>query len=165
MWSYAALLVLTSAIGAYLTINKEQTAATEQASAEALAANMATYRAAVVDYFSANPGVYPSVSIEDLKAAGVLPQWSSLYTQPATSKWANYRDASDIIYVYASSPLAVNITSDIAALSKNSILTGVYRTGDTALYSPVFGQTQIPLPPLAQVSIPNGSPLWIAMRK
>jgi hypothetical protein len=165
MWSIAVLVVLMMVTGLYTVSHEANVPTGLQSSANTLAASMATYRSAVVSYFSQNPDQYQSVSIDTLKSAGVLPTWSTLYTQPATSKWANYRDpATGIIYIYAGTPLDTNITAEVAALSQNSILAGVFRSGDTTLFSPLFGNTGIALPSPASVAIPNGSPLWIAFR-
>jgi hypothetical protein len=158
-------VILLMVTGIYSTAYEAQVPAMSRPAAATIAASMATYRTAVVDYFSLNPGIYQSVDMATLKSSGVLPSWSMLYAQPATSRWANYRDpSSGIIYIYASSAPDVNIASEIASLSKNSILTGVYHTGDTTLHSPVFGDTGVMLSSAVGTLIPNGSPLWLAMR-
>lgn len=164
MWGIAAMVVMLMVTGMYTMSYENNTSASVQSSANMLAASMATYRTAVVSYFSENPNQYQSVDLDTLKSAGVLPAWSTLYTQPAASKWANYRDpSSGIIYVYSASALNTNITAEVAALSQNSILAGVYRAGDTTLFSPAFGDTGIALPS-AGAAIPDGSPIWIAFR-
>ncbi len=96
-----------------------------------------------------------------LRASGALPAWSPLAGASATTIWANYRNAAGTVYIYAAQPPERNIVADIVRLSHNSVLAGVYRSGDTNLYSPIFGDTQIKLPTPAEVAIPHGSPVWI----
>lgn len=162
MWGLTVFVVMMALTGFYATSNKEIAVATEQARAEHLADNMAIYREAVITYFTQHSASFGSVDMATLKSSGALPNWSPMYVQP--SIWANYRDADGMIYVYATTLPPVNITADIVRLSQNSMLAGVFRTGDTTLFSPVFGNTQIKLPP-AGVNIPNGSPVWVAMRR
>jgi hypothetical protein len=166
MWSIVVLSVMLSLTALYASIDKEGMAAAEQAKAESLADSMAIYREAVTLHFTRNPGSFQSVAIGTLISTNALPNWSTLYQQPATSIWANYRDSGNgMIYIYAASPPPVNIVSDVVKLSQNSVLAGMYRTGDTTLYSPVVGDTGISLPPQANAQIPNRSPVWVAMRK
>jgi hypothetical protein len=76
--------------------------------------------------------------------------------------WANYRDSDGMIYVYASPLPQTNVFTEVMKLTQNSVLVGVFRTGDTTLFSPVHGDTKRKLPP-ASVAIPDGSPVWIAV--
>lgn len=163
MWNLLVLSVLLSVTGYYAMVGDEHQQLVQQSQAETLAGSMATYRDAVQRYFNAHPAQYGSVDITTLKNANALPSWSPLYTQPSSSIWANYRDTNGAIYIYAASLPPVNIVSEILALSQNSVLAGVYRSSDVSLHSPAFGDTGIPLPAPSKVSIPNGSPVWIAL--
>lgn len=163
MWNLLMLSVLLSVAGYYAMVGEEHQQLAQQSQAETLAGSMATYRDAVQRYFDAHPTQYQGVDIATLKAANALPSWSALYTQPSTSIWANYRDTNGAIYIYAASRPPVDIVSEILALSQNSVLAGVYRSGDTTLHSPAYGDTGIPLPAPSKVSIPHGSPVWIAL--
>lgn len=165
MWNFAALAVLFALTGLYASYARDGMAQAEQARAENIVGEMAVYRTAVVDYFTLQPAaVQVSINLNQLAAQNVVPTWSTLFTQPASSIWANYRTADGTIYIYAATPPRVNVVAEMLAYSQNSVLAGVFRAGDLTLYSPVFGDTNIPLPPAAEVSIPVGSPVWIAMR-
>jgi hypothetical protein len=159
------LAIMVSLTGFYRLIDEESMTAVEQVKAENLADSMAIYREAVVAYFTQHPGELGSVSIDKLKSTDALPSWSTLYQKPATSIWANYRHDDGVIYIYASSPPPVDIAAEVVRLSQNSVLTGIFKTGDTTLHSPAYGDTKVTLPPPAKAPIPNGSPVWIAMRK
>lgn len=164
MWNLLVLVVMTTLASLYMGADQKNAVAAEQVKAENLAGSMAVYREAVINYFSQHPAlVGTSVDLATLKINNALPAWSILYTQPATSTWANYRDNDGMIYVYASAPAPYGVVADVLTLSQNSVLAGVYRSGDVTLYSPVFGDTGVKLPPSSAVAIPNGSPVWIAM--
>jgi hypothetical protein len=164
MWNVLVLVVLLSVGGYYATQSQERVIALDNAQAAQLADSMALYRQAVVAYFDAHPAQNGSVSMATLQSSNALPAWSTLSSQPAASMWANFRDTDGMIYIYAAKLPPHSIANDIVRLSQNSVLTGVFRTGDTTLHSPVFGDTGIKLPAPASVSIPNGSPVWIATR-
>jgi hypothetical protein len=121
------------------------------------------YRQAVVAYFSANDMTNTSVDIDTLKAAGMVPTWSMLYTSSDTSIWANYRDSSGVIYIYPATLTSTNIVSEVLKLSRNSMTVGIYRASDHSLYSPVDG-TRVVLNSLGGVSIPDTAPVWMAAR-
>jgi hypothetical protein len=165
MWPILVVAIMMSLTGFYQLIDKDGMAAREQARADHIADSMAIYRDAVAAYFTMHPAQFASIDINELKASNALPSWSTLYQDPATSIWRNYRDTDGVIYIYASSLPPVNISADIARLSENSLMAGQFRTGDTTLHSPIYGDTGIKLPPQAKAPIPNGSPVWIAMRK
>lgn len=163
MWNIVVFATMLAIAGVYANLNEDAMAAIERAEVESLAESMALYREAVVSYYRTSKSNDPSVNIDTLKTNASLPAWSRLFTQPETSIWNNYRDASGRIYIYASGPSPAAMVSDLIAMSENSELVGVYRTGDTTLYSPIAGDTRIDLPPASKVTIPNGSPVWIAL--
>jgi type II secretory pathway pseudopilin PulG len=163
MFNFLILAAIVAATGFYAMLGEQNQQRAQQSQAETLAGSMATYREAVRNYFIAHPAQYQPVDIATLKSSNVLPSWSTLYTQPSSSIWANYRETNGTIYIYAASLPPVSIVSEIATLSQNSVMTGIFRSGDTTLYSPVFGNTSIPLPQPSKVTIPNGSPVWIAI--
>lgn len=165
MWNIAIMVVMMALAGVYATVDTKSASVIRDTNAAKLADSMAIYRTAVTQYFTANGSPPQSVDIDTLKAANVLPEWSSLYVQPATSIWANYMDAEGLIYIYAVSLPPPDVITHVLNLSHNSILAGVFRTGDTVLYSPVFGDTNIRLPAPSEAQIPNGSPVWVAMRE
>lgn len=164
MWQFVVLVVMTMLTGVYSLREHDREADVEQATAESVAGEMAVYREAVITWFSENPNQLQPVPIDTLRSNNLLPVWSTLRTNPAASIWANFRDADGLIYIYATTLPRVNIVNEVAKLSQNSVLAGVFRTGDATLHSPVFGNTGIKLPP-AGVPIPNGSPVWIALRR
>jgi hypothetical protein len=166
MWNMAVIVVLAGLGAFYAALAEGRLAVLDQARSVAGANSMALYRDAVIAYFSAHPGLTDaSVDIATLKADGMLPAWSPLYAQPASSPWANYRAGDGAITVYATSVPAGDVVSEIVALSRNSVLAGIYRSGDATLFSPIYGNTGIPLPPAAKAPIPDGSPVWMAARK
>ena len=163
MWNLLMIVVIASLTGLYAAFDKEFMFANENVEAVNLAKDMAIYREAVITYFDRNPGVFQSVDLDTLIAADVLPSWSTLYARPRTPIWTNYRDTDGMIYVYASSLPTPNVFPELVKLTQSSVLMGVYRAGDTTLYSPALGDTKRKLPPATSVSIPEGSPVWIAV--
>ncbi|NRR33764.1 type IV pilus biogenesis protein PilM [Oxalobacteraceae bacterium] len=161
MWPLAVLTTLLSLSGYYALEGQQRQTAASQGKAAVLADSMAVYREAVRQYFASHPGPQRSVTLAALRASHALPAWSPLYTDTGPAPWANYRAADGTIYIYAAAATQ-NIAADVVRLSRNSVLAGVFRAGDTTLYSPVFGNTGIPLPTPAEAAIPDGSPVWIA---
>lgn len=163
MWHIAMVLSLASLAGLYVTFDKPALLANENVAAVNLARDMAHYREAVIAYFAQNPGVYPRVDLTALLDANVWPSWSTLQDRPTLPMWAHYRDSDGMLYVYAATKPNVNLFPELMKLTQNSVLVGVYRTGDTTLNSPVFGNTGRKLPASGSVAIPEGSPVWIAV--
>ena len=162
MWNLAVLTALVSLAGYYAVADKAGLEAQSQARADSLAEDMALYHDAVARYFAGHAGGQHSVELAALRASHALPDWSPLNGAAASTPWANYRDAAGTIYIYAARTPADNIVADIVRLSRNSVLAGVYRGGDSTLYSPIFGDTGIARPTPADAAIPDGSPVWIA---
>ena len=163
MWYIAILSIMITAGGYFTFTTQENLAHAESAKNSTLARDMATYREAVVAYFASHPGNSHSVSLPHLRAANLFPSWSSLNNASNASIWANYRASDGTIYIYATAPIPAELAHEITELSRNSVMTGVFRRGDTTLHSPVFGDTGIPLPNQADVRIPDTSPVWIAV--
>ncbi len=161
MWNLAVLGVLVSLAGYYAGADRGAGATLRRAGADGLAEGMALYRDAVARYFAGHAGGGSSVDLAALRASHALPDWSLLHEAAATTIWTNYRNAAGTIYIYAARPPADNIVADIVRLSRNSVLAGVYREGDSTLYSPLFGDTRIALPTPAEAAIPDRSPVWI----
>jgi hypothetical protein len=131
----------------------------QQASEDA--GSMGIYREAVIAYFKANNVTDTSVSLADLKLAGVLPAWSRLADGATAAAWTNYRDTAGQIYIFPAAAGARPIVAELLALSRNSLNVGVYRAADHSLVSPVDG-TRIALPSLGAAVIPDGAPVWLA---
>ena len=138
---------------------RREAVARQQASEDA--ETIGIYRQAVVDYFRANGATDTSVSLADLKLAGVLPAWSRLSTGSAGAAWTNYRDSAGQIYIFPAAAGAPPIVAELLALSRNSLNVGIYRAADHTLFSPVDG-TRVALPPLGGAVIPDGAPVWLA---
>lgn len=164
MWHVAVLIAMTALTGMYALNGTSSPRLIEDAHAARLADSMAVYRHAVTQYYNDHPATPYSVDIATLNAAGLFPEWSPLHTHPETAIWRNYINADGRIYIYAASRPAPDAITHVLKLSHNSVLAGVFRTGDITLYSPVYGDTGIPLPTAAEAGIPNGSPVWVAMR-
>ena len=164
MWPmliFAALLAIT---GVYKIADVSVASGVRDARAAMLADTMVTYRTAVTRYVTTYGTDSQHVGIAALKAANLLPGWSILDQQPETSIWSNHISPDGKIYIYATSAPPPEVVSHLLRLSHNSVLVGVFRSGDVILHSPVFGNTNIPLPAPAITQIPNGSPVWVAMR-
>ncbi|HVK95709.1 MAG TPA: type IV pilus biogenesis protein PilM [Noviherbaspirillum sp.] len=158
MWSMVVVAMMAGLVGYYIMPAQRSIVVMEDMKARELADNMGIYRAAVVDYFSANPHLLnTSVPIGTL----TLPDWS---TGSAMSLWANYRGGDGTIYIYPTDLPPVNIVFDVLQLSRGSYSVGVYRAADNSLYSPVDG-TRVTYAALGSVSVPDGAPVWLAARK
>ena len=163
MWQILMVLSLASLAGLYANFDKPALAVRENVDAVDLARDMAHYREAVITYFAQHPTVYPRVDLTVLVNANVWPSWSKLQHKYTLPMWAHYRDSDGMIYVYAASKPNVNLFPELMKLTQNSVLVGVYRTGDTTLNSPVLGNTGRKLPASGSVVIPDGSPVWISV--
>lgn len=164
MWPMLILVALLAVTGVYKMADVSAASVMRDARAATLADTMVTYRTAVTRYVTTYGTGSQHVGIAALKAANLLPGWSILYQRPETSIWSNYISPDGKIYIYATSAPSPEVVSHLLRLSHNSVLVGVFRSGDATLHSPVFGDTKIPLPSAAIVQIPNGSPVWVAMR-
>lgn len=165
MWNAVVLAVLIAVAGVYATKNLQGQDLSRGNLTDSVAAEMGIYRNAVVNYFSSNDVYGVSVSTATLKSGGFLPAWSKLFQQTTPLAWGNYRSASGTIYIFALSLPTQNIASEVMQLSQNSILVGIYRSSASTLQSPVYGDTGIPVSDISGMSIPDGSPVWIAMTK
>jgi hypothetical protein len=163
MWYIAILSIMITAGGYFTFTTQGNLAHAESAKTTALARDMATYREAVTAYFASHSCSAHTVSLQQLRAANLFPSWSSLNNASNASIWGNYCSSDGTIYIYATAPISAELTHEITALSHNSVMTGVFRRGDTSLHSPVFGNTGIPLPNQADVQIPDASPVWVAV--
>ncbi len=163
MWYIAILSIMITAGGYFTFTTQGNLAHAESAKTSTLARDMATYREAVIAYYASHPGSAHTVSLEHLRAANSFPSWSSLNNASNASIWANYRSSDGTIYIYTTAPISPELSNEITTLSRNSVMTGVFRRGDTTLHSPVFGDTRIPFPNPADVQIPNASAVWIAV--
>jgi hypothetical protein len=159
MW---AMFILTAllALGGYAALASErQMQVSQQSSTRVMAENMGLYRQAVVNYFALYPLDFSTVSVTVLTQLQLLPGWLALSLD---ADWTNARAADGTIYIFSARSKPPPIVSDVLQLSHQSILVGVYRSGDTALYSPVFGNTGIALAATITSRIPKGSVLWLA---
>ena len=161
MWA-VLIVVFALTLGgwyAWPAEHRREVVAAQQAHDDA--GTMGIYRQAVMDYFEANDVTDTSVSLADLKAAGVLPAWSRLATGATAVTWTNYRDSAGRIYIFPAAAGAPPIIAELLALSRNSLNVGIYRAADHTLYSPVDGK-RIALPALGGAVIPDGAPVWLA---
>jgi hypothetical protein len=165
MWNLVVITVLAAMASVYASLGERTAAVIEPAMSRDTAENMALYREAVIQYYTANDVKNYSVDLETMKAANVVPTWSTLYTNSATAIWANFRAADGTIYVYAASLPSMNIQADLARVSRNSYLVGMYKRQGQTLYSPVYGDTGISLAALASKHIPDNAPVWIGYRR
>ena len=153
------MTVMLSLAGYYASQAGEAEVVTRDAGANALARELATYRGAVLRYFGAHDEQRDtSVGIGALRAGGHLRGWSTLQED----QWANYRAADGTVYVYAVQPVGPDLNAALTRLAQGSLLAGLYRAGKNTLYSPVYGDTGIPLGPLlAHRTLPDRAPVWL----
>ncbi|QGZ42152.1 PilM protein [Pseudoduganella flava] len=160
MWGIALMAVLLALGSAWAHQAQRGETAGRQQAAAITAEEMAVYRAAVARYFGVHDAERDtSVATATLRAEGMLRDWSTL---PA-DRWANYRAADGTIYIYAAARPERDLGTAVATLAQGSLLAGVYRAGAATLYSPVHGDTGVPLAPLlARRAVPADSPVWLA---
>jgi hypothetical protein len=161
----AALLLALSAAGVQFSATGERDPVplSEQARARALAAGMATYRAAVTAYFTAHPGQSGRVAHQTLVDEGLIPSWSAMNL----AQWSHFRMPDGIIYVYAVSVPQPDPSAALLALGRDSLMIGSVRadsSGQARFYSSLGGATAVAAPAAADAAIPPGSPVWLAMR-
>ena len=177
MWQIVILTVMISLTGYYSLIDQKIVPNAQDANARNLATSMGVYRQAVVNY-SSDTAHRTKVGVVDPSE-----KFPAGYTAASAAFWNNYIEADGTIYVFPAAPLPVNITSEIVALSQNSILAGESNSTRDALIAPAdiatpskwennekdiplakdyLGSTPIPLPLAA--AIPSNSPVWLAHR-
>jgi hypothetical protein len=148
MWAIWILFAIGSVAGYFTVARDVQGTTSVQARADDLAMNMGVYRAALVRYVTAHPGVNGVVQDSSIG----LPSW---YVRHPL--WSNYV-AGGTITVYANATPPVNITKEVVRLSHNSVFAGEANAITGTLHSPVYGDTNIPLPGV----VPDRAPVWIA---
>ncbi|EDT04966.1 PilM [Burkholderia ambifaria IOP40-10] len=154
IWIVAAFAMLT---GAYALLGAEAAPAPAPLapSAMALAANMSTYRQAVVAFARANPsfaGSVPAASLAPYLGATVPNSMWRNYVQPDTGY------VGSLVVVYAASASAAAAVDGIEQIAQGSALAGVALGAN--LVSP--GNPAVPLPAALANTIPNGMPVWMA---
>jgi hypothetical protein len=162
MWNFLIITMMLAATGVYTADVERNYTGAKQAINRASAESMALYRAAVVQYYNIHDLKDHSATLGALKGAHVLPASLSM---DAISTWANYRDASGVIYIFpaaseSASP-STNIVNEVIEVSQNSSLVGVYRASDSKIYFPIDGALA-PTSGLNTQPIADGSPVWIA---
>ncbi len=165
MWNLLVIAVLASMAGVYANFTDHALGGIERSDARETAESMGLYREAVIQYFTANDVKNFSVDMDALKTSNLVPTWSTLSSRSDESIWANYRAADGTIYIYATELPPMNIYSDLADLSRNSYLVGMYKKSGKVLFSPVFGDTGISLAALASKHVPDKAPVWIGYRR
>lgn len=163
MWNFVIVAVMAALTGFYTLSSERSVANIKDQETRVQAESMGVYRQAVIAYFTAHNVTGTSVDIDTMKNEGMVPTWSTLYTDSAASIWANYRDSAGIIYIYPTTLPSANIVNEVLKLSKYSMNVGIYSTSDGSLYSPADGN-RITLTPLPGVSIPDTAPVWMAAR-
>jgi hypothetical protein len=166
MWAVLIVLCVTVLGGWYGWPAEQRHEAVVRQQAGDHAGTMKMYRKAVVAWFEAHDVTDTSVSLAELKEAGVLPGWSKLATGSEAESWTNYRDSTGRIYIFPAAAAGASagappVIAELLALSRNSLNVGIYRASDHTLWSPVDG-TRIALPPLGGAVIPDGAPVWLA---
>jgi hypothetical protein len=165
MWNIFIITVMLATAGVYSSSAEQSYEIAKQATGRATAENMALYRAAVVQYFNAHDIKNHSAPPGQLK--NMLPTWFTLYAGTTSTTWANYRDANGVIYIFpaaseSASP-STSIVNEVLEVSQNSSLVGVFRASDATLYYPMDGKS-IGASSLLNQGVPDGAPVWVAMR-
>ena len=119
--------------------------------------SMGIYQAAVLSYAKAHPAI-TGQEIGD--AALSLPSW---YIIPSPRLWSNYIAADRTVVVYAVSTPPISMAGDLAAYTDYSGLVGTANTVSGKIEAIGFTTPYVSIPAApAGVTIPNGSPVWIA---
>jgi hypothetical protein len=164
MWNFVIISILAALTGFFAITNEESVEKGEGMIAVSMAESMNVYRQGVVSYFRTHTDVNVSIPNDVLVSSGAMPAWASPPPDSGMPVWSNYRDASGAIYVFSKVLPTVSFAAEIVALAKNSVLAGIYpKNGGTTLFSPLFGDTSIPLTALAGQGVPLGSPVWITL--
>ncbi len=162
MWNMLAIAVMSVLVVLATISGMNNSPRTEDARAARLADSLWLYRQAVRAHFAGTTAGPASVETHMLIAANRFPAWSDPGADPFTATWANYMDAQGRIYIYARSVPPSGVISHLLRLSHNSALVGVHKADHANLFSPLYGNTGIPLP-VTEISIPAGSPVWVVM--
>jgi hypothetical protein len=157
MWPLFTLCAFAMVTGYVLVSEQVRDAAVASApAAAALAANMGTYRSAVVDYVQGHPGAVENASVD----MGVLnfPAWYS-----PLGPWRNVVVGTGTVVVYSQAVDAVGLAEQLASLSDGSVLAGLALptaapSSELTLHTPGGADTGIPLP----AAVPAGSAVWMA---
>jgi PilM len=159
MWTVFTVCAFAAASGYFLLAHELKNLVTPgERIAVPAATNLATYRAAVVNFVMQHPGAVVDGSVED--GALSFPQWFTRFPQ-----WHNYVVGSRMVVVYGSLPEAAGLAEEVAKVARGSMLAGralpgYSPTGAPALtlHSPAQGDTAIVLPSV----VPDGSAVWLA---
>jgi hypothetical protein len=165
MWNFVIMSILVALTGFFSITNEESVEKSQGMIAVSMAESMNVYRQGVVSYFRTHVAdVNVSIPNDVLISSGAMPAWASPPPDSGMPVWGNYRDATGAIYVFSKVLPKVKFAAEIVALAKNSVLAGIYPlNGATTLFSPLFGDTSIPLTALAGQGVPLGSPVWITL--
>lgn len=156
MWNFALLTAVAAMAGYYALLIEQGGAAVADARTAHLAAQMATYRSAVLTYARTHPGTPGQVATADL-----MPLLPASFSAASAENWRNYIDASKMTYVFAATPLTMNIVADVIKIAGNPLQVGSFVARDGTMRSPVYGELPLPIPSAILPQIPDGSPLWL----
>lgn len=156
MWTAIIAATLMSLIGyqSLLAETNVQTTA-ESSKAEVAAANMATYRFAVVAYANSHPRYTGTALPTDLS----LPTG---YAAPTTPIWSHYIARDGTIVIYAIAPVSAGLNSAINRLVGDSTM--VIETDNTGAPAMQLTTAAKNAMTLRSLKIPN-APVWFAHRE
>lgn len=158
MWTGWVAVALVSACGAYtLQAHNEDEALAWSGTEATLAASMAVYRDAVVQYAHLHPAFTGKVADSEL----ALPAW---HAPPRAGLWGNYVDAAGTIVVYATRLPEIGITGQLAVLAQGSELAGRARLGSGTIEPAAHAGAAVALPAIPGNPVPDGAPVWLAYR-
>jgi hypothetical protein len=153
IWIVTAFAMLT---GAYALLGHEAAPVPQGPSTMALAANMSTYRAAVVAFARAHPafeGAVPAASLAPYLGASVPDSMWRNYVQPNTAY------TGSLVVIYATTTAARDVIVGMEQLAQGSALAGV--AVGASIVSP-GNALAVPLPDALASAIPAGMPVWMA---
>jgi len=154
----AGLVLLITLAGHVATQRADPVAGITLARARDLAASMALYRQAVIEYHQQHASVDGAVGEAALRAGGHLPSWAP----PA--QWQNHRDAATgIVYVFGAGVDGAAMLPHLLRLSQRSLLVGRSGYKNMPFQSALHGATTIALPQAVAATVASGGPLWLAV--
>ncbi|MEB0134421.1 type IV pilus biogenesis protein PilM [Actimicrobium sp. CCC2.4] len=156
MWIIAIIAIIASLTG-YASITSQIALASvaDAARVRSFAANMASYRAGVVNFANANSAYAGEVAVP------VFPAGYAALTPP---QWSNAVLTDGTVAVYSIGISPPGLIKGIAVLAQGSVLAGRANTLTGRIEAPgATSADQVPLPALP-AGITNGAAIWLAHR-
>ncbi|MGH8778317.1 type IV pilus biogenesis protein PilM [Paraburkholderia sp.] len=156
MYAIWVLIVFGVLTGAYALFDSELVSSTPTAANVSLAANMATYRQAVVVYAQNNPTFQGQAPVA--LPAGTPTASMQNYVIPNNLLPNTNGVPGSLVVIYGLSSSSGAAAMDVEQMAQGSALAGVALAGN--VQSP--GNQSVPLPAEIAATVPNGAVVWMA---